>query len=68
VFLLDNQTFPVEQKHLASLLIMNAEQAGEPTETLVSALERNGTKAFQPAEDAVSRAEGQKEFGALISR
>ncbi|RYC64965.1 hypothetical protein CHU98_g1275 [Xylaria longipes] len=47
---------------------MDAEQAGEQEETLVSALERNGTKAFQPTADAQSRVEGQKEFGALISR
>ncbi|KAI8955817.1 hypothetical protein F4801DRAFT_176474 [Xylaria longipes] len=48
--------------------MMDAEQAGEQEETLVSALERNGTKAFQPTADAQSRVEGQKEFGALISR
>ncbi|KAJ8125216.1 hypothetical protein O1611_g8423 [Lasiodiplodia mahajangana] len=37
-------------------------------ESLVSALERNATKAFQPTADAQSRAEGQRDFGALISR
>lgn len=36
--------------------------------SLVSAIEAAGTKAFDPAANEASRAEGQKEFGALISR
>ncbi|KAI1825441.1 hypothetical protein F4861DRAFT_547728 [Xylaria intraflava] len=48
--------------------MMEAERGGETVETLVSALERYGTKAFQPTADASVRAEGQKDFGALISR
>lgn len=47
---------------------MDAKQAGEQGETIVSALERIGTKAFQPAADPASRAEAQRDFGALISR
>ncbi|KAI0877152.1 hypothetical protein GGS24DRAFT_448958 [Hypoxylon argillaceum] len=47
---------------------MDIKQDGKQEETLVSALERNGTKAFQPTADAQSRAEGQRDFGALISR
>ncbi|KAI0911744.1 hypothetical protein F4823DRAFT_635622 [Ustulina deusta] len=47
---------------------MGAKQAGEQNETLVSALERNGTKAFQPTADEQSRSEGQRSFVALISR
>ncbi|KAI0407992.1 hypothetical protein F4802DRAFT_605385 [Xylaria palmicola] len=47
---------------------MNAEPASEQAETLVSALERDGTRAFQPTADAQSRAEGQKDFAALVSR
>ncbi|KAI1266355.1 hypothetical protein F5Y18DRAFT_416665 [Xylariaceae sp. FL1019] len=37
-------------------------------ETLVSALERLGSKAFRPDSDASSRAAGQRDFAALISR
>ncbi|KAI8634338.1 hypothetical protein F5Y19DRAFT_209111 [Xylariaceae sp. FL1651] len=37
-------------------------------ESLVSALERDGIKAFQPTADAAARADGQRDFGALISR
>ncbi|KAI1753181.1 hypothetical protein F4782DRAFT_546095 [Xylaria castorea] len=48
--------------------MMDAKRAEEQEETLVSALERNGTKAFHPTADAQSRVDGQKEFGALISR
>ncbi|KAI0485755.1 hypothetical protein F4859DRAFT_472316 [Xylaria cf. heliscus] len=48
--------------------MMDSKRAGEQEETLVSALERIGTKAFQPTADAKSRIEGQKDFGALISR
>lgn len=47
---------------------MDIKQDGKQEETLVSAIERNGTKAFQPTADAQSRAEGQRDFGALISR
>ncbi|KAI1426320.1 hypothetical protein F5Y12DRAFT_291954 [Xylaria sp. FL1777] len=47
---------------------MDAEQAGEQGETLVSALERYGTKAFQPTADEQSRSEGQTKFTALVSR
>ncbi len=47
---------------------MGAKQAGEQNETLVSALERNGTKAFQPTADEQSRSEGQRSFVALVSR
>lgn len=36
--------------------------------SLLSALEATGTKAFNPSGDDGSRAEGQREFGALISR
>ncbi|KAI0414029.1 hypothetical protein F5X98DRAFT_261759 [Xylaria grammica] len=47
---------------------MDAKQAGEQDESLVSALERTGTKAFQPTADAQSSAEGQRHFVALVSR
>ncbi|GAP83695.2 putative protein required for cell [Rosellinia necatrix] len=47
---------------------METERARGQAETLVSALERDGMKAFQPTADAQSRAEGQKDFGALISK
>ncbi|KAI1163133.1 hypothetical protein F5B18DRAFT_351981 [Nemania serpens] len=47
---------------------MDTKQDAQQEETLVSVLERNGTKAFHPTADAQSRAEGQREFGALISR
>ncbi|KAI3323688.1 hypothetical protein HD806DRAFT_543916 [Xylariaceae sp. AK1471] len=47
---------------------MDAKRAGEQEETLVSTLETVGTKAFQPEADPASRAEGQKDFGTLISR
>ncbi|TRX89379.1 hypothetical protein FHL15_009677 [Xylaria flabelliformis] len=47
---------------------MDAKRAAEQEETLVSALERIGTKAFHPTADAQSRTDGQKEFGAIISR
>ncbi|KAI1175150.1 hypothetical protein F4777DRAFT_551504 [Nemania sp. FL0916] len=48
--------------------MMEAKQNANQGETLASALEGNGMKAFNPAADAQSRAEGQKDFGALISR
>ena len=41
---------------------------GQQEETLVSAIERHGTKAFQPSADPASRADGQKDFASLISR
>ncbi|KAI1132630.1 hypothetical protein F5Y10DRAFT_230977, partial [Nemania abortiva] len=47
---------------------MDVKRDANQEETLVSALERNGTRAFQPTADAQSRAEGQKNFGALITR
>ncbi|KAI0102452.1 hypothetical protein GGR51DRAFT_527431 [Nemania sp. FL0031] len=47
---------------------MDAKQDAKQEETLVSALERNATKAFQPTANTQSRAEGQRDFGALISR
>ncbi|KAI0862497.1 hypothetical protein F4860DRAFT_512845 [Xylaria cubensis] len=47
---------------------MDAKRAGGQEETVVSTLERIGTKAFHPTADAQSRADGQKEFGAIISR
>ncbi|KAI1411006.1 hypothetical protein F5Y13DRAFT_201749 [Hypoxylon sp. FL1857] len=37
-------------------------------ETLVSAIEKAGLKAFQPSSDEASRSEGQREFSALLSR
>ncbi|KAI0203191.1 hypothetical protein F4808DRAFT_55075 [Astrocystis sublimbata] len=46
---------------------MDTKRAGGQEETLVSALERDGIKAFQPSFDAQARVEGQKDFGALIS-
>ncbi|KAI0539384.1 hypothetical protein GGR58DRAFT_512420 [Xylaria digitata] len=47
---------------------MDAKQADEQDETLVSALERTGTKAFNPTADAQSSADGQRQFVALVSR
>ncbi|TGJ84251.1 hypothetical protein E0Z10_g4529 [Xylaria hypoxylon] len=47
---------------------MDAKRAAEQDETLASALERTGTKAFQPGADAQSSAEGQRHFVALVSR
>ncbi|KAJ3569145.1 hypothetical protein NPX13_g6182 [Xylaria arbuscula] len=43
-------------------------RAGEQDETLVSALERIGTAAFQPTADEKSRSEAQRAFMALVSR
>ncbi|OTA57950.1 hypothetical protein K449DRAFT_386020 [Hypoxylon sp. EC38] len=37
-------------------------------ETLISAIEKAGLKAFQPSSDDASRTEGQREFSALLSR
>ncbi|KAI1506735.1 hypothetical protein F5X99DRAFT_404092 [Biscogniauxia marginata] len=47
---------------------MSAERSSTDKDTLVSALEKAGIKAFQPTADPASRAEGQQEFGTLISR
>ncbi|KAI1434927.1 hypothetical protein GGR50DRAFT_354923 [Xylaria sp. CBS 124048] len=49
---------------------MDVKQSGDINkgETLISALERHGTIAFQPTADASARAEGQRSFGTLISR
>ncbi|KAF2964737.1 hypothetical protein GQX73_g8860 [Xylaria multiplex] len=47
---------------------MDAKQADEQDETLVSALERTGTKAFNPTADAQPSAEGQRQFVSLVSR
>jgi hypothetical protein len=48
--------------------MVEAKQNAEEGETLVSALEKNGLRAFNPTVDAQSRAEGQQDFGALVSR
>ncbi|KAK5636560.1 hypothetical protein RRF57_012272 [Xylaria bambusicola] len=47
---------------------MDDKQTGEQKETLVSVLERNGMKAFDPTADERSRSEGQRIFMALVSR
>ncbi|KAI2642148.1 hypothetical protein GGS21DRAFT_501343 [Xylaria nigripes] len=47
---------------------MDVKRGNEEEETLLSALERHSTKAFQPTADESSRAEGQRDFGTLISR
>ncbi|KAI0804995.1 hypothetical protein GGR55DRAFT_690926 [Xylaria sp. FL0064] len=47
---------------------MDANQASEQKETLVSALETYGRKAFEPTADEQSRSEGQRNFVALVSR
>ncbi|CAJ2511964.1 Uu.00g075890.m01.CDS01 [Anthostomella pinea] len=47
---------------------MEPPRTGSNGDTLVSAIEKAATKAFQPTADPVSRSEGQHEFGALISR
>ncbi|KAI0007007.1 hypothetical protein F4779DRAFT_620082 [Xylariaceae sp. FL0662B] len=41
---------------------------GNGNDTLVSAIEKAGLKAFSPTGDQASRAEGQQEFSALTSR
>ncbi|KAI0593360.1 hypothetical protein F4775DRAFT_597331 [Biscogniauxia sp. FL1348] len=47
---------------------MSAGTSSANKDSLVSALEEAGTKAFEPTAEPASRAEGQREFGALISR
>ncbi|KAI1769804.1 hypothetical protein F4818DRAFT_313873 [Hypoxylon cercidicola] len=37
-------------------------------DTLISAVEKAATKAFQPSRDDASRSEGQRELGSLLSR
>ncbi|KAI0388984.1 hypothetical protein F5Y17DRAFT_470024 [Xylariaceae sp. FL0594] len=43
-------------------------QPGQQEETLVSAIERHGRKAFDPTADPASRAGGQRDYASLISR
>ncbi|KAI1298659.1 hypothetical protein F5Y03DRAFT_260486 [Xylaria venustula] len=47
---------------------MDVKQADKQEETLASALERIGLKAFQPTADEQSRSEPQRDFMALVSR
>ncbi|KAI1488865.1 hypothetical protein F5X96DRAFT_671264 [Biscogniauxia mediterranea] len=47
---------------------MSAGTSPANKDSLVSAIEEAGIKAFEPTAEPASRAEGQREFGALISR
>ncbi|KAI1330765.1 hypothetical protein F5Y16DRAFT_396256 [Xylariaceae sp. FL0255] len=49
-------------------MVANQQNGGEHKETVVSALEKHGTQAFKPDLEPSSRAEGQQELSALISR
>ncbi|KAI5925460.1 hypothetical protein F4810DRAFT_717778 [Camillea tinctor] len=47
---------------------MSAGTSSAKKDSLVSALEEAGLKAFEPTAESTSRTEGQQEFGTLISR
>lgn len=47
---------------------MGDHPANGKRDTLISAIEKAATKAFQPSGDDASRSEGQRELGSLLSR